>query len=90
MDNTAIRIASNDSEQLVCEVLLHDEREDGYFFDNQSLGNNNLSHLAEAAKEIIEEDISNHSFNSEVLYFDDIHSYQTSDGAVLIFNKYIS
>ncbi|MCM8525599.1 MAG: hypothetical protein NE327_03715 [Lentisphaeraceae bacterium] len=88
MDNTAIRIASNDSEQLVCEVLLHDEREDGYFFDNQSLGDNNLSHLAEAAKEIIEEDIANHSFDLDDLYFDDVQSYQTSDGAVLIFKKY--
>ena len=57
MDNTAIRIASNDSKELVCEVLLHDEREDGYFFDNQYLGNNNLSHLAEEAKEIIEEEL---------------------------------
>ena len=61
MDNTAFRISENDPNRVVCEVLLHDEREEGYFFDKQFPSDTNLSHLAEEAREFIEEDIASHS-----------------------------
>ena len=87
MDNTAFRISENDPNRVVCEVLLHDEREEGYFFDKQFPSDTNLSHLAEEAREFIEEDIASHSVVFEGFCFDDLHSYHTSDGAVLIFKK---
>jgi len=88
MNNASLHISSNHKDHLICEVLLHDERVEGYFFDNQHFGNKDLNHLAEEAREIIEEDISNHSYNSEALYFDPDHSYHTIDGAVLFFKRY--
>lgn len=88
MDNAALRISDCQKDHLICEVLLHDERMEGYFFDNLDLGETNLVHLADQAIEIIEEDISNHSFSSEGFCFDPEHSYQTTDGAVLFFRRF--
>ena len=87
MDNNTLRVSEDFRNRLVCEVLLHDEREEAYFFDNANLGESNLEHLAEQAIEIIEEDISNHTYSSETLVFDPGNSYQTTDGAVLYFRR---